>query len=36
SALLHGLYSGSVVLDNGETVKIEGIMGHAEDIYWRW
>ncbi|NVM43298.1 MAG: DUF2804 domain-containing protein [Candidatus Lokiarchaeota archaeon] len=36
SSLLHGLYSGEVVLDNGERLKIENMLGHAEDIYWRW
>ena len=36
SSLLHGLYSGEVVLDNGEKLKIENMLGHAEDIYWRW
>ncbi len=36
SSLLHGLYSGEVVLDNGEKIKIENMLGHAEDIYWRW
>jgi hypothetical protein len=36
SSLLHGLYSGEVVLDNGEKIKIENMLGHAEDIFWRW
>ena len=36
SSLLHGLYSGEVVLDNGEKITIENMLGHAEDIYWRW
>ncbi|MFX0011888.1 MAG: DUF2804 domain-containing protein [Candidatus Hermodarchaeota archaeon] len=36
SSLLHGLYSGDVVLDNGEKIEIENMLGHAEDIYWRW
>jgi hypothetical protein len=36
SSLLHGSYSGEIVLDNGEKVKIENLLGHAEDIYWRW
>jgi hypothetical protein len=36
SSLLHGLYNGEVVLDNGEKIKIENMLGHAEDIYWRW
>ncbi|MBY8988493.1 MAG: DUF2804 domain-containing protein, partial [Candidatus Lokiarchaeota archaeon] len=36
SSLLHGLYSGEVVLDNGEKIKIDNMLGHAEDIYWRW
>ena len=36
SSLLHGLYSGEVILDNGEKIKIENMLGHAEDIYWRW
>ncbi|MFX0076892.1 MAG: DUF2804 domain-containing protein, partial [Candidatus Hermodarchaeota archaeon] len=36
SSLLHGLYSGEVVLDNGEKIKIKNMLGHAEDIFWRW
>ena len=36
SSLLHGLYSGELVLDNGEKLQIENLLGHAEDIYWRW
>ncbi len=36
SSLLHGLYSGNVVLDNGEKIVIKDMLGHAEDIYWRW
>jgi hypothetical protein len=36
SSLLHGLYSGEVVLDNGEKIVIENMLGHAEDIFWRW
>jgi hypothetical protein len=36
SCLLHGLYSGKVILDNGETIHINNMLGHAEDIYWRW
>ena len=36
SSLLHGLYSGELVLDNGERIYIEEMLGHAEDIYWRW
>jgi hypothetical protein len=36
SSLLHGFYSGELVLDNGETLKIKNMLGHAEDIYWRW
>lgn len=36
SSLLHGLYTGDVVLDNGEKIHIENILGHAEDIFWRW
>ncbi len=33
---LHGLYSGYVILDNGEKIEIENMLGHAEDIIWRW
>lgn len=36
SSLLHGLYSGELVLDNGEKIQIKEMLGHAEDIYWRW
>lgn len=36
SSLLHGLYSGEIVLDNGERLEISNMLGHAEDIYWRW
>jgi hypothetical protein len=36
SSLLHGLYSGEIILDNGEKVQIKEMLGHAEDIYWRW
>jgi hypothetical protein len=36
SSLLHGLYSGEVVLDNAEKIQIKNMLGHAEDIYWRW
>ncbi len=36
TALLHGFYSGEVVLDNGEKIRVENMMGHAEDIKWRW
>ncbi|MFX1517169.1 MAG: DUF2804 domain-containing protein [Promethearchaeota archaeon] len=36
SSLLHGLYSGFIVLDTGEKIEIEEMLGHAEDIYWRW
>ena len=36
SSLLHGLYNGDIVLDNGEKIHIENMLGHAEDIYWRW
>ncbi len=36
SSLLHGLYSGEVVLDTGEKIQIKEMLGHAEDIYWRW
>lgn len=36
SSLLHGLYSGNLVLDNGERIIIKNMLGHAEDIYWRW
>ena len=36
SSLLHGLYTGEYVLDNGEKIFIKEMLGHAEDIYWRW
>ncbi len=36
SSLLHGLYTGDIILDNGEKIHIKDILGHAEDIFWRW
>jgi len=36
SSVLHGLYTGDIVLDNGEKIHIDEILGHAEDIFWRW
>lgn len=36
SSLLHGLYSGEIILDNGEKIIIKDMLGHAEDIYWKW
>ncbi|MFW9818112.1 MAG: DUF2804 domain-containing protein [Candidatus Thorarchaeota archaeon] len=36
SSLLHGFYSGEIVLDTGEKIQIKDMLGHAEDIYWRW
>jgi hypothetical protein len=36
SSLLHGHYSGELILDNGEKIIINEMLGHAEDIYWRW
>ncbi|TXT64976.1 MAG: hypothetical protein BAJALOKI1v1_490003 [Promethearchaeota archaeon] len=36
SALMHGLYSGDIILDDGKTIHIENMLGHCEDIYWRW
>ncbi len=36
TAMLHGLYSGYVILDNGEKIQINDMLGHAEDIIWRW
>ena len=36
SSLLHGLYTGDLALDNGEKIFIKEMLGHAEDIYWRW
>lgn len=36
SSLMHGLYSGELILDNGEKIVIKDMLGHAEDIYWRW
>jgi hypothetical protein len=36
SSILHGLYTGDIVLDNGEKIHIQDMLGHAEDIYWRW
>ncbi|TFG00539.1 MAG: DUF2804 domain-containing protein [Promethearchaeota archaeon] len=36
SSLLHGLYTGDIILDDGRKIHIENMLGHAEDIYWRW
>jgi hypothetical protein len=36
SSLLHGYYSGEIVLDNRKKIIIKDLLGHAEDIYWRW
>jgi hypothetical protein len=36
SSLLHGFYSGEIVLDTGEKIHVKDMLGHAEDIYWRW
>ncbi|MGV9170963.1 MAG: DUF2804 domain-containing protein [Promethearchaeia archaeon] len=36
SVLLHGYYSGYVILDDGSKIEIENMLGHAEDIFWRW
>ncbi|MFX0139575.1 MAG: DUF2804 domain-containing protein [Candidatus Hodarchaeota archaeon] len=36
SSLLHGLYTGDLVLESGEKIHIEDMLGHAEDIFWRW
>ncbi len=36
SSLIHGLYTGDIVLDNGEKIHIENMLGHAEDIFWKW
>ncbi|MHA1894848.1 MAG: DUF2804 domain-containing protein [Candidatus Helarchaeota archaeon] len=31
-----GYYSGQVILDDGTKIKIKNMLGHAEDITWRW
>ncbi|MFX1433195.1 MAG: DUF2804 domain-containing protein [Promethearchaeota archaeon] len=36
SSLMHGLYNGDLILDNGEKIHINNMLGHAEDILWRW
>ena len=36
SSLLHGYYSGEIVLDDGQKVEIKDMLGHAENIFWRW
>jgi hypothetical protein len=36
SSLMHGFFSGQLILDNGEKLEIKNMLGHAEDIYWRW
>ena len=36
SSLMHGFFSGDLILDDGEKIRIEKMLGHAEDIYWRW
>jgi len=36
TSIIHGLYSGYVVLDNGKKIEVKDMLGHAEDIKWRW
>ncbi|MHA1291590.1 MAG: DUF2804 domain-containing protein [Promethearchaeota archaeon] len=36
SRIIHGYYSGYIILDNDEKIQIKNLLGHAEDIYWRW
>ncbi len=36
SSLMHGYYSGEIVLDDGKKIKVKNLLGHAEDIFWRW
>lgn len=36
SVLMHGYYSGYFILDDGKKIKINNMLGHAEDIFWRW
>lgn len=36
SSILHGFYSGDIILDNGEKIHVDKILGHAEDIFWKW
>jgi len=36
SSILHGFYSGDIILDNGEKIHVKEMMGHAEDIFWKW
>jgi len=36
SSLLHGNYSGEIILDDGKKVILKDLLGHAEDIFWRW
>ncbi len=36
TSIIHGLYSGHIILDNGEKIQIKNMLGHAEDIIWRW
>jgi len=36
SSLLHGFYTGDIILDNGEKIHIKDMLGHGEDIIWRW
>ena len=36
TSIIHGLYSGYIVLDDGKKIEINDMLGHAEDIKWRW
>jgi len=36
SSLLHGLYSGDIILDDGTKIHVKDMLGHAEDIFWKW
>ncbi len=33
---IHGLYYGTLVLDDGREIQVDGIHGHAEDISYLW
>lgn len=36
TCVAHGLYSGEMILDNGEKIQIDNMLGWAEEIHWRW
>ncbi|MGK5095110.1 DUF2804 domain-containing protein [Deltaproteobacteria bacterium TL4] len=36
SKQIHGLFEGTLILNDGQTLKVKDMYGHAEDIRFRW